>query len=387
MTLAVSRDDFVGAAMPPQARSRGEAPVILMSVDAVGGVWRYAMELARALPAHGYRVVFAVLGPAPSVEQEAEARRLGDLVWLDQPLDWMVDGPERLSTVGPALAALADDCGASLVQLNAPSQVVGLDVSVPVVSVVHSCLPTWWKAVKGTQLPRAWRWHQRANQAGMEASDAVVVPSGSYAHAVAECYKRPLGLEVAYNGIAAFLPAAPREPFLFAAGRWWDEGKNGAVLAGAAASIDWPVVMAGPLESPTGQRLELSGVRTPGAIPHDGVLDHARRAGIVVSPSIYEPFGLAALEGARAGAALLLADIPTYRELWKGAALFFDPADPADLAAKANLLIRDDALRTAQASMALARSRRFTPDRQARTMSAIYSRCMEKAAPAATEAL
>ena len=387
MTLAVSRTRAVDGPAPLPSRMKDEAPVILMSVDAVGGVWRYAMELARALPVHGYRVVFAVLGPAPGPAQEEEARRLGDLVWLVQPLDWMVDGPGRLSTVGPALAALARDCRASLVHLNAPSQVVGLDASVPVVSVFHSCLPTWWMAVKGTPLPREWHWHRRLNQAGMEAADAVVVPSGSYAQAVEACYDPPFRIEVAYNGIAAFLPAAPREPFLFAAGRWWDEGKNGAVLARAAASLDWPVVMAGALESPTGQRQDLAGVRTLGSIPHENVLDHARRAGIVVSPSIYEPFGLAALEGARAGAALLLADIPTYRELWKGAALFFDPTDPDDLADKANLLIRDDQLRAEQASLALARSRRFTPDRQAETMSEVYSRCLAKAAPAAREAV
>lgn len=387
MRLALSRGEVPVHAPPMRWPNRDDGTVILMTVDAVGGVWRYAMELARALPAQGYRTVFAVLGPAPSAAQEQEARRLGELVWLDQPLDWMVDGPERLSKLGPALAALARECGAALVHLNAPSQVVGLDVAVPVVSVVHSCLPTWWRAVKGTPLPREWQWHRRMNQAGMEAADAVVVPSGSYAEAIEACYDPPFQIEVAYNGIAAFLDAAPREPFLFAAGRWWDEGKNGAVLSRAAASIDWPVVMAGPLESPTGHRRELRGVRSPGAIPHDRVLDHVRRAGIVVSPSIYEPFGLAALEGARAGAALLLADIPTYRELWKGAALFFDPADPDDLAGKANLLIRDSALRTAQASLALARSRRLTPDRQAETMAEIYSRCLANTAPAATEAL
>ncbi len=64
------------------------------------------------------------------------------------------------------------------------------------------------------------------------------------------------------------------------------------------------------------------------------------------SPSRYEPFGLAVLEAAQAGQALVLADIPTFRELWDGAALFasddgFAAAlrraldDPARLAAAA----------------------------------------------------
>ena len=43
----------------------------------------------------------------------------------------------------------------------------------------------------------------------------------------------------------------------------------------------------------------------------------------------YEPFGLAVLEAAQAGCALVLSDIPTFRELWNGAAQFVPPGDDA----------------------------------------------------------
>ena len=46
------------------------------------------------------------------------------------------------------------------------------------------------------------------------------------------------------------------------------------------------------------------------------------RCPIFVSAARYEPFGLAVLEAAQAGCALVLSDIPTFRELWDGAALF-----------------------------------------------------------------
>jgi hypothetical protein len=46
---------------------------------------------------------------------------------------------------------------------------------------------------------------------------------------------------------------AREQPFVLSAGRWWDEGKNGAVLDAAAAHTGWPVVMAGPLDGPNGQ--------------------------------------------------------------------------------------------------------------------------------------
>ncbi len=384
----MSRTSFAAAgSVPLHARThcRSSPAVILMSVDAVGGVWRYAMELASALPRREYRIVFAVLGPRPAREQEREARQHGDVVWVDQPLDWMASGPEQLSNVGPALSSLAEECGADLFHLNLPSQAACLNTRLPIVTVAHSCLPTWWSAVRKTRLAKEWRWHLQINRDGFDASNAVVAPSASHAGAVAHCYGRIDGLEVVHNAIAASLNHEPREPMIFAAGRWWDEGKNGKVLVAAAPLVEWPVVMAGAVAGPDGQWLEPGGARMSGPIAHDQVLDQMRRAQIVVSPSIYEPFGLAALEGASCGAALLLSDIPTYRELWDGAAAFFDPSDPEDLAAKAGSLIGDPQLRSALASKAFARSRTFTPEVQAKAMDNIYSRLLRRPAALAPE--
>lgn len=372
--------------LPTRTPRQSSPAVILMSVDAVGGVWRYAMELARALSRHRYRVVFAGLGPGPDRAQEMEARQLGGLVWLDEPLDWMVDRPEQLANVGPALSALAQECGADLLHLNLPSQAVGLSTGLPIVTVAHSCLPTWWSAVKKTLLPKDWQWHLRMNRAGFDASHAVLAPSASHALALTDCYGRIDGLEVVHNAVAASQPRGRRVPMIFAAGRWWDEGKSGKVLAAAAPLVEWPVVMAGAFKGPDGQRLELDGVCKLGPVAHNQVLDHMRCATIVVSPSIYEPFGLAALEGASCGAALLLSDIPTYRELWDGAAAFFDPSDPEDLAAKAGSLIGDPQLRATLASSALARSRSFTPEVQAKAMDAIYRHQFFRTAELAAEA-
>jgi glycosyltransferase involved in cell wall biosynthesis len=373
------------ARLPLHSHRQTSAPVILMSVDAVGGVWRYAMELAGALAPGAYRIVFAVLGPRPSARQEVEARQYGEVVWLDEPLDWMVAGAEELSTVGPALCALADRCGADLLHLNAPSQATGMDTGLPVVTVAHSCLPTWWKTVNGTPLPEDWRWHLQTNQAGFDVSGSIVVPSRSHARAVADCYGRGDRFEVVHNGIPSFRHSGERQPMLFAAGRWWDEGKNGKALAVAAPLLGWPVVAAGPLESPGGAQVNMEAVRTLGPVPHDHVLDHMRRAEIVVSPSLYEPFGLAALEGALSGAALLLADIPTYRELWEGAACFFDPLDSADLAAKGCALIDDREMRAACASSASRRARTFTAGRQAEAMDAIYRRHLGRSSVSTSE--
>src|SRR5690348_18505284 len=66
---------------------------VLMTADAVGGVWTYAVDLARALGARGTRVTLAVIGPAPSEAQRAEARAIPTLDLREHPgrLEWMDD--------------------------------------------------------------------------------------------------------------------------------------------------------------------------------------------------------------------------------------------------------------------------------------------------------
>src|SRR5690606_31527039 len=134
----------------------------------------------------------------------------------------------------------------------------------------------------------------------------------------------------------------PKDRYAFAAGRWWDEGKNAEVLDRAAPLMRWPLVLAGQVRGPNGQSVEIRNALHRGSLPHPELMAMMQRAAIFVSPSIYEPFGLAALEAARAGCALVLADIPTYRELWEDAAVFFDPRNAGDLARTVNTVSLDD---------------------------------------------
>jgi glycosyltransferase involved in cell wall biosynthesis len=87
-----------------------------------------------------------------------------------------------------------------------------------------------------------------------------------------------------------------------------------------------------------------------------------QRAAIFAHPALYEPFGLAALEAAGSGCALLLADVPTLRELWDGAAVFVAPRDHQALADALNRLIASPELRRTTALAAQARARRYNPD-------------------------
>jgi len=353
---------------------------ILMTVDAVGGVWRYALDLARELVAGGDSIVFAGLGPEPSEEQAKEARSFAALVWLKTPPDWMTQNQDDLDTLPRELRALVRDYVPDLIHLNAPTQAAQLDAPCPTVAVSHSCVVTWLNAVRGQTVNGGWAWHKDRNRRGFDRADAVVAPSRSHAAMLETCYGPISRLSVVSNGARPSPKAKRREATVLAAARWWDEGKNAATLDAAAALTEWPVFAAGSVHGPDGQHVNFSNVVALGSVCHEEVRLLMARAGIFVSPSIYEPFGLAVLEAATSATPLVLADIMTYRELWDGAAMFYDARDPRDLARCVDRLSRDNQYRRRLGAAAARRARTFSLARQAAAMHDIYYRAALAAA-------
>ena len=357
---------------------RAAAVRILMTVDAVGGVWRYAMDLAASLQPRGIEFLFFGLGPRPSDLQQREAAELGHLRWLDAPLDWMVENEDELSRVGPQIADLARAEAVDLLHLNLPSQAAAIDTDLPVIVMSHSCVVTWFAGVRGKAVPMDWQWHHAINQRGLTRANLVLAPSRSHALMLEDNYAAMDNLHVVYNASRSEETSDRKDALVSAAGRWWDEGKNGRVLDEAAAFTAWPIMMAGPNTGPDGQTLPIRHAERLGELPHADVMALMRRSSVFVSPSVYEPFGLAALEAARAHNALLLADIPTYRELWDGAALFADPRDAKALVAAIDRLCRDDDLRTQLAEKAAERSRRFDLPSQAEAIAGLYAALLQR---------
>lgn len=345
---------------------------ILMTVDAVGGVWQYALCLAEQLAASGNVLVLAGLGPQPSPEQRRQAQALATLEWLRTPPDWMAGRPEDVAGLHDELSPLVSKYAIDLVQVNEPGQAADLFLDCPVVAVAHSCTATWFRAVREAPAPGDWRWCENRTRKGMRRADLVVAPSASHASALVECYGALPRLIVVQNGVSSSADATERDNIVFAAGRWWDDGKNGSVLDRAASETNWPVLAAGATMGPNGQGMTFRNAISLGLISNTETRELAARCGVFVSPSIYEPFGLAALEAAVAGTPLVLAEIPTYRELWSDAALFFPARDSAVLAAQINRLAADDQLRRELGAAALDRARCYTPQRQAATMQQVY---------------
>lgn len=303
----------------------GRTPArVLLTTDAVGGVWRYAIELADGFAAHGVEMVLAVMGPEAGAAQRQEAERVQGLRLVETglPLDWTARDAGELRDAAAALRGLAMKVGASSVHLHAPALLGAAPWPVPVVAVAHSCVATWWRAVRGGDMPADFAWRTDAAALGLHYAGAVIAPSQAHADALKEVYGL-LQVHVVHNGRRS-MPAAPprRERAVLTAGRLWDEGKGTAALDRVAAALDAPVRAAGPIAGPSGAAISFANLLLLGTLDEPALAAEHARATVFASVPRYEPFGLAVLEAAQAGMALVLSDIPTFRELWDGAALF-----------------------------------------------------------------
>ena len=82
------------------------------------------------------------------------------------------------------------------------------------------------------------------------------------------------------------------------------------------------------------------------------------------------------LEAAAHGCALVLADIPTFRELWTDAALFVAASDAAGFTAAINHLADHPTEREILAQRAIARATEFTYARQVEGIQRVYAKAL-----------
>lgn len=362
---------------------------VLLTLDAVGGIWRHTLDLARGLALRGIQCLLVGAGPPPSAQAAAEATALSgiELAWTGQPLDWLARSEAELAALDAELGRLARHWGADLLHLSLPSQAAALPCDQPVVVTSHSCTATWWEAVRGCALPEELRWQVRRNRHGFGRAGIVLVPTAAHGAALRRVYGVALRVRQVANATRLRRLHEPKEAFVLAAGRWWDEGKNGRTLDQAAARIAWPVVMAGALAGPDGTAIEIRHALAMGEVRAEAMLAMMDRAGIFVSTALYEPFGLAVLEAAASGAALVLADIPTFRELWDGAAVFVAGDDPVGFACAINALTVDEPRRGRLAAEGRRRAASYTVGQQVEAVLRAYAELLPRAAArAAAEA-
>jgi glycogen synthase len=353
-----------------------------MTADAVGGVWTHALELAAALAPHDAQVALAVMGPPPSAAQRTAATAVPNVTLVEGSfrLEWMDDPWDDVARAGEWLLGLEEQIRPDVVHLNGYAH-GALPWRAPALVAAHSCVLSWWRAVKGEPAPASWARYQREVMRGLAGVSLVVAPTRAMLTDLETYYgtraARTDGMVVPNGRRAERYPPGPKEPFVLSAGRLWDEGKNVATLASAAGRLPWPVCVAGDDTSPDGATVEgavLDTVRSLGRLSEHAMADWLGRAAIFALPARYEPFGLSALEAALAGCALVLGDIPSLREVWDDAATFVPPNDADALAAAITSLAASPARRGEMAARARERALAYTPTRMAAGYLAAYAR-------------
>jgi glycosyltransferase involved in cell wall biosynthesis len=345
--------------MKPASRTR-----LMMTTDAVGGVWTFSAGLARALGAAGSEVLLVTIGPRPTDAQRDTLRGHQGvrLTETDLLLEWQDPAGVDLSHAHTVLSAIANRFAADLIHFNGYRE-ASLDWKVPTIVVAHSCVNSWAFACRESDAfaGSEWRVYTSNVRDGLCSADAWVAPTCSFRNLIARHYGAPgTGLAI-WNGVNGIgRGSEPKRPVILSAGRIWDKAKNLSVLSSIAAEIDWPIRIAGSSSMDQSScAVPTGGCECLGEISHDELLREMQAAAIFVSPALYEPFGLSVLEAARAGCALLLSDIPTFRELWEGAAVFFDPHNLEELGQYLRSLCGDE-VRCARLQRAAAdRARRY----------------------------
>ncbi|MGH7908070.1 MAG: glycosyltransferase family 4 protein [Candidatus Binataceae bacterium] len=338
-----------------------------MTVDAVGGVWDYAIELALGLAPAGVEVMFACMGPRPNQAQRRHALKLGNLSLAESAfrLEWMEDFRKDASSGGKWLLELERVWMPDLIQINGYCH-AALRWRAPTVLVAHSCVASWWKAVRGTGLPPAWNQYSQAVKRGLRSANAVIAPSGAMLANLREEYGWEGGGIVIHNGrTRRSSDRMAKQEYILTVGRLWDEAKNIAALDEIAARLAWPVYAAGDISSPGGGIVAPIHIRTLGRLDSEELELWYANAAIYALPARYEPFGLSILEAALSGCALVLGDIPSLRELWDGAARFVAPADARQLGKAITSLIELPGTRRLLAEQARMRASRLTRERMA----------------------
>jgi glycogen synthase len=368
---------------------------ILLTADTVGGVWTYALALSRALERYDIEIALATMGAPLGAAQRSDVRSCRNIALHESRyrLEWMPQPWADVAASGEWLQRIARDSRADVVHLNGYAHGT-VDFGVPVLVAGHSCVLSWWQSVHGSAAPAEWDRYRSAVTTGLRAADAVVAPTAAMLAAVNELYGPLPHTYVIPNGLdPTALPLGARDafghyrrqpqpqPIVLAAGRVWDESKNFAALAAAAPHIDWPIYLAGSSAGPAGERHNLSGVHCLGNLAPGAMAAWHRRAAIFVHPAVYEPFGLAPLEAALAGVALVLSDIPSLREVWDDAAVYVPPRDPSALADAVNSLIRQPQRRAACADAARHRAACYTAQRMARSYYGVYAGLARGSAP------
>jgi glycosyltransferase involved in cell wall biosynthesis len=348
---------------------------VLLTTDTVGGVWTFTRELAEVLLREGHDVALASFGRDPSAHQRAWSKdvfaRYGRRFVMsasDSPLEWM---PQNQLTFARGERSLVDLCQRFAPDVLHSNQFCWGALSAPLRKVVtaHSDVLSWAQNCRRQLEDCEWLGcYQRLVQHGLDGADVVTAPTAWMAGALCRNFTVEAEVRVIANGRSLEAGTSDEHRLLRAvsAGRLWDEAKGLRTLLDVRSAI--PIVVAG--ETGNEQEIPETPVRFAGVLSEDRVVSLFRGSSVYIVPSVYEPFGLAPLEAALCGCAVVARDLPSLREVWGEAATYFGDAGELELILDA-FAANPSQLKVARAS-SMQRARRFSAEKMAHEYVALY---------------
>jgi len=350
---------------------------VLVTGDTISSSWTYTRELVTGLVTRGVRVAVVSFGEIPLPEQTAWMDHLHGLEYHPTAfrLEWMQEAEDDLAESSAFLSALVREVRPDVLHLNQFCY-GDLPVDVPRIVMAHGDLLTWNSAVREReQAPaRSMTWYRKMVARGIAHADVVVAPSAWMLDRIQACYGRPRREEVIYPGRNPifFNPYVSKDDCVMTVGRLVDAGKQVSLLTqhvhpipicivGAEQTVPVPRI---PIRADVKVATDQTSVAIRGPQTEAQLRALYSRAAIYAATARYEPLGMAALEAAFSRCAIVANDIPSFREIWGDAALYFRTNDAGSLAESIRELSQDRSLRRAYAEMAYTRAReRFTTKR------------------------
>src|ERR1700733_2406127 len=363
--------------LPTPARLPEDFVHVLVTADTISGSWTYTRELVTGLVTRGVRVTLVSFGEVPLPEQTGWMDLLHGLEYRPTAfrLEWMDEAPDDLLDSSQFLASVVREVRPDILHLHQFCH-GNLPVDIPRVVMAHGDVMSWTQEVQGcSPRPTRWlKWYRDTIIRGISTADAVVAPSAWMLATIRANYTPPRREAVIYPGRNPifFNPYVSKDDSVLSVGRLVDASKQVFLLTQQVHPL--PVCIVGaehtvpqtriPIRADVKVSTDQNCVAIRGPQTEAQLRALYSRAAIYAATARYEPIGMATLDAAFSRCAIVANDIPSFREVWGDAALYFRTNDAASLADKICQLNADRAMRRAYAELAYTRARdRFTTKR------------------------
>lgn len=358
---------------------------LLMTTDTVGGVWTFTCELSEELLQRGHAIALVSFGPSPSPEQSAWIAaqqtafpdRFRFTAAAGVPLEWEQNNSTAFTAGDPVLAETARLFRPELLLSN-QFCFGAASVPVPRIIVAHSDVLSWARAAKPSALePTPWlNQYTALVQGGLLQAQAIVAPTAAAMRDLKRNFYLPAAPYVIPNGrrISPAQAEPARKLQAVTAGRLWDEAKGLQFLT--EAELPLPVLVAGE----TGFSEEIAPAPPPnvhrlGPLAPQALQQLFRESALYLCTSVYEPFGLAPLEAALCGCAIVARDLPSLREVWGEDAFYFRNTE--DLRTELQTLVSQPAVLASAQQRAHRRASQYTVERMADAYLAVLAAILQ----------